>query len=87
MDIESLKRRIDAKKIEIDKIQKKIQKLESKKTKEGFLKENDWIYGGAKSFEEAKKFAIENIIDFQLRNLMRIILNILMGRLKELIEI
>ena len=60
MDIESLKRRIEAKKIEIDKIQKKIQKLESKKTKEGFLKENDWIYGGAKSFEEAKKFAIEN---------------------------
>lgn len=60
MDIESLKRRIDAKKTEIDKIQKKIQKLESKKTKEGFLKENDWIYGGAKSFEEAKKFAIEN---------------------------
>lgn len=60
MDIESLKRRIEAKKIEIDKIQKKIQKLESKKNKEAYVKEYSWIYGGAKSFEEAKEYAERN---------------------------
>lgn len=60
MDIESLKRRIEAKKVEIDKIQKKIQKLESKKTKEAYVKEYGWIYGGAKSFEEAKEYAERN---------------------------
>ena len=60
MDIESLKRRIEAKKVEIDKIQKKIQKLESKKTKEAYVKEYSWIYGGAKSFEEAKEYAERN---------------------------
>lgn len=60
MDIESLKRRIEAKKVEIDKIQKKIQKLESKKTKDAYVKEYSWIYGGAKSFEEAKEYAERN---------------------------
>ena len=60
MDIESLKRRIESKKVEIDKIQKKIQKLESKKTKEAYVKEYSWIYGGAKSFEEAKEYAEKN---------------------------
>lgn len=60
MDIESLKKRIEAKRVEIDKIQKRIQKLESKRTKEAYIKEYSWIYGNSRSFEEAKKFAEDN---------------------------
>ena len=54
MEKEVLEKRINDKKVAIEKAYKKIQKLEAKKNVAGYIKERGWIF--ANSEAEAKSF-------------------------------
>ena len=59
METSEIQDRIAKNEIKIDKINRRIEKWDKAKSKEAFIKQNGWLYGGAKTWEDAVAFAEE----------------------------